>query len=85
MKGSNKEVKIGGQSKAIVELNKDNYLITTLKNDRSKICLCVMSNFNRDDAKNPGQDLQIGDEVEVKVVGKSELGLYNLVPAGQSE
>jgi len=42
LKSSNKEFKSGSETKAIVELNKDNYLITTLKNDRSKICLCVV-------------------------------------------
>jgi len=83
-KSSDKELQRGSQCKAIVELNKDAYLIVSIKSDRSKICLCIMSNFNQDDATNPSQGLQIGDEIDVKVVGKNESGLYELVPIVKS-
>ena len=54
-KSGGKELQVGAQCKAIVELNKEAYLIVSIKNDRSKICLCIMSNFNKDDAANPGK------------------------------
>lgn len=84
LKSSGKELQVGAQCKAIVELNKETYLIVSIKSDRSKICLCIMSNFNKDDATNPSQTLQIGDEIDVKVVGKNENGLYELVPFANS-
>ena len=83
-KNEGKELQVGAQCKAIVELNKETYLIASIKSDRSKICLCIMSNFNKDDATNPSQSLQIGDEIDVKVVGKNESGLYELVPFAKS-
>ena len=34
--------------KAVVELNKESYLILSIKNNRSKIGFCMLSNFNSD-------------------------------------
>ena len=41
LKNSDKELQVGTQCKAIVELNKETYLIVSIKSDRSKICLCI--------------------------------------------
>jgi ribosomal protein S1 len=36
----------GTNQKAFVELSKDNYLVVTLKADRSKIAACILHPFN---------------------------------------
>ena len=48
-KKSDKDIKVGSSCKAIVELNKDSYLICSLKNNRKKFGICIMQNFNMDD------------------------------------
>jgi hypothetical protein len=45
-KKSEKEVKVGSSCKAIVELNKDSYVICSMKNNRRKFGICVMQNLN---------------------------------------
>jgi len=48
-KKSDKEIQVGSSCKAIVELNKDSYLICSLKNNRRKFGICIMQNLNQDD------------------------------------
>lgn len=48
-KKSDKDIIVGSSCKAIVELNKDSYLICSLKNNRKKFGICIMQNFNMDD------------------------------------
>lgn len=47
--GKKKEAKVGDEHKAIVELNKDSFVVMSLKSDRSKIGFCILHNFNKDD------------------------------------
>lgn len=78
VKTSKRDVKVGEEFKAVVELNKESFVIVSLKSDKSKIGFCILQNFNRDDIddKNP----QIGDELEVKVTGKRN-GIIEFIPA----
>jgi ribosomal protein S1 len=48
-KKSEKEIKIGSSTKAIIELNKESYLICSLKNNRRKFGICILQNLNHDD------------------------------------
>lgn len=78
VKSKSEKVKVGSTCKAIVELNKDSYLIASLKNNRKSIGICMMNNFNMDDLNLDNSN--IGDEIEVQVVANSEQGLQ-LIPA----
>jgi len=80
VKTSKRDVKVGEEFKAIVELNKESFVILSLKSDKSKIGFCILHNFNRDDVddKNP----QIGDEMEVRVAGKRN-GVIEFVPSAK--
>ena len=73
VKSKSEKVKVGSTCKAIVELNKDSYLIASLKNNRKSIGICMMNNFNMDDLNLDNSN--IGDEIEVQVVANSEQGL----------
>ena len=71
--------------KAIVELNKDEYLIISLKNDRSKIGVCLLQSLSNNlvQTKQVYQKYSLGDEIEVKLVDKkaaSEDGFLVTVP-----
>ena len=85
IKGGDKELASGSKCKAVVELNKESYLILSIKSNRSKIGFCTFSNFNSDQASNPHSHLQIGDELEVEVVKKNSHGFYELIPAPSTE
>ena len=76
-KKSDKDIKVGSTCKAIVELNKDSYLICSLKNNRMKFGICIVQNFNMDDHVDQAQ---IGEEIEVKVLSYSHK-LYQLIPS----
>lgn len=70
-KAGEKEIKEGVQVKAIVELNKEaqGYIIVSLKGNRSKIGIFLLNNLSPDEKED--SSLQLGNEVDVKVVGKS--------------
>jgi len=40
-KNADKELKTGQKCKAVVELNKESYLIVSIKNNRSLLGLCI--------------------------------------------
>ena len=71
-KNTEKSIKNVHSYKGIVELNKDNYLIVSIKNNRKKFGVCILQNFNQD---NEVSQPIIGDEIEVQVVGSTEEGL----------
>jgi hypothetical protein len=61
VRNSDKEVKEGTKVRVLVELNKEGYLVVTLKNNRSVVGVCIPHNFNQDsEVKN----YQIGEELE---------------------
>jgi translation initiation factor 2 alpha subunit (eIF-2alpha) len=41
-KKSDKEIKVGSTCRAIVELNKDSYVICSFKNNRGKFGACII-------------------------------------------
>ena len=49
VKTKDHEVKVGKTYKALVELNKESYLILSIKNNRKKLGICILQNFNQDD------------------------------------
>lgn len=59
-----------GTQKAIVELSKDNYLISTLKNFRDIICLTVMHSLNQSNTDEVYSKYSVGDEIEVKILSE---------------
>lgn len=70
-KAGEKEIKEGIQVKAIVELNKEaqGYIIVSLKGNRSKIGIFLLNNLSSEEKED--SNLQLGNEVDVKIVGKS--------------
>ena len=78
-KGGAKELADGSKCKAVVELNKESYLIVSIKTNRARIGFCMLSNFNSDQDSNSHSHIQIGDEIEVEVVKKNTHGFYELV------
>ena len=55
--------------KAIVELNKDQYLIVSMKSSRKTLGICMANNFNNDSLS--PESFSIGDEIEVLVTDNS--------------
>jgi len=51
----------------------------SMKSDRSQSGICLLQNFNQDDETNPYARVQIGDELDVKLAGKTDEGLFELV------
>ena len=73
-----KTFKEGAKVKAIVELNKEGYLVLALKNARHKLGICKHTFFNQDDSTKG--DFLIGEELETKVHAFNETaGLFELV------
>jgi len=82
VKTKSEKIKVGSTHKALVELNKDSYLIASIKNSRKSIGVCMMNNFNMDNINLDNSN--IGDEIEVKVVANNEQGLQ-LIPSVKPE
>ena len=66
-KAKKKDAKQEGFQKAVVELNKEKYLVVSLKADRSRVGLCVLHNLSAE-SHSAYQSYGIGDEIDVKVV-----------------
>ena len=58
-------------------MNKEGYLVVSIKSQRSSLGLCLHSNFNQDGDK---PELEIGEEIEVKVHQQNKQGgFYELI------
>ena len=68
--------------KAIVELNKDQYLIVSMKSSRKTLGICMTNNFNNDSLS--PESLSIGDEIEVLVTDNSS-NLLQLIQSVKKE
>ena len=68
--------------KAIVELNKDQYLIVSMKSSRKTLGICMANNFNNDSLS--PETLSIGDEIEVLVTDNSS-NLLQLIQSVKKE
>lgn len=51
--------------KAIVELNKEDYLIISFKQNRKQLGLIKLQSFNNDQVPNPNEKYNIDDELDV--------------------
>jgi len=71
-----KDFKAGQKNKGIVELNKEGYLVVSLKSSRQTIGLLLNSNFNQD--QEARETYQIGESIEVVAV-KQTNGVWELV------
>jgi len=65
----------------VVELNKEQYLVVTLKSDRTKVGVCILHGLTAD-SQSLYQNYGIGDEIDVKVtaskLNKDRDGLFVL-------
>ena len=68
--------------KAIVELNKDQYLIVSMKSSRKTLGICMANNFNNDSLS--PESFSIGDEIEVLVTDNSS-NLLQLIQSVKKE
>lgn len=80
-------VKVAHQYRAVVELNKEDYLLISFKQSKGQIGILQMQSFNGDDSSNPNDKLQVGDEVDVRVIGLNENSFILTTPvlASRSE
>ena len=60
-----------GYQKAVVELNKEQYLVVTLRSDRSKLAVCLLQDLTAESYASY-QKYRIGDEIEVKLVAQNQ-------------
>lgn len=76
-------MKEGRKCQAIIELNKESYVIASVRGSKQahSIGVCLLHNFNNDDASNPYQSYQVGESIPVKVLGLDEsTGFLKLLP-----
>jgi predicted RNA-binding protein with RPS1 domain len=78
------QIKSGHQYRVIVELNKDDYVLVSFKQNRQAIGLIMMQNLNNDQVPNPNAALNMGDELEVKVLEQADNGYFLAVPVIQA-
>ena len=57
--------------KAVVELNKERYLVISLKSNRSKIGVCILHGLAAGTSATAYEAYGIGDEIDVKVTESS--------------
>lgn len=72
-KTSSKDFEAGRRCTANIELNKESYIIVSVKgpNKNYGIGICLLQNFNEDDQTSPYSNVQIGENVDVKIAGKN--------------
>jgi len=75
--GTKKEFKLDQRQKGIVELNKDGYLVVSLKASRAALGVCLNNNFNQD--QDSQTNFEIGEEIEVIAIKKSKGGFFELI------
>lgn len=73
-------VKEGQTVKAIVELNKEDYLIVTFKQNRKQVGLLQLQPFNNDKRPQPNEKYQIDDEIDVQVIEDTTEGFVLTIP-----
>ena len=82
-KSKDQQIKKGTQQKAVVELNKEHYLIISYKSNPSQFGLVMCQSFNNDESENPNEKYSIGDEIDVHVLEETDSGFYLNVPVLQ--
>lgn len=73
-------IKVGHQYKAVVELNKEDYLLVSFKQSKTSIGLLMMQSLNNDQVPHPNEKFQIGDEIDVNVISITDNGFILTVP-----
>lgn len=79
-KAKEQPIKKGSQQKAVVELNKEHYLIVSYKSNPNQFGLVMCQSFNSDESENPNEKYSIGDEIDVQVIEETESGFILNVP-----
>lgn len=79
-KVSSTQLKVGAQYKATVELNKDDYLLVSFKQNKQRIGVLMLQSLNNDQVPHPNAKYNMGDEVDVKVISVAENGFILTVP-----
>lgn len=79
-KASSTKVKVGATYKVTVELNKDDYLLVSFKQNKQSIGVLMLQGLNDDQVPHPNSKYHMGDEVDVKVVSIAENGFILSVP-----
>lgn len=74
-----KKAKKGDQSfqKAVVELNKEKYLVVSLKSDRSQVGVCILHGLSPE-SESAYSRYSIGDEIDVKIFAGKKGGRFVL-------
>ena len=77
-----KKAKHGDHSfqKSVVELNKEKYLVVSLKNDRSQVGVCILHGLSAE-SESVYSRYNIGDEIDVKVIAGRKGGRFVLTQA----
>jgi predicted RNA-binding protein (virulence factor B family) len=78
-KDSSKDLK--KNHKAIVELNKEQYLILTFKNARQQVGVCIPNDFTQVNKTELYAKYQVGSEVTVRFISSNKDGFILTLPA----
>lgn len=79
-KASSTQLKVGSQYKVTVELNKDDYLLVSFKQNKQRIGVLMMQSLNNDQVPHPNAKYNMGDEIDVKVISVADNGFVLTIP-----
>ena len=80
---SKESSKLKENLKSIVEMNNERYLVVTLKNQRNKIGVCILQDFNTVNQADLYSKYSIGDDIDTQLLkesGKEESKFLLLMP-----
>jgi hypothetical protein len=81
---SSKELS-SGSHKAIVELNKEQYLIVSFKKSRQRIGVCIPNDFTQVNKTELYAKYQVGSEIKVRVISSEEGSFVLALPANEEK
>ena len=68
---SKESSKLKENLKSIVEMNNERYLVVTLKNQRNKIGVCILQDFNTVNQADLYSKYSIGDDIDTQLLKES--------------
>jgi len=83
-KASSSLIKVGAQYKVTVELNKDDYLLVSFKQNKQRIGVLMIQSLNNDQVPHPNSKYNMGDEVDIRVISVAENGFILTVPVASN-
>lgn len=83
-KVSSTQLKVGAQYKVTVELNKDDYLLVSFKQNKQRIGVLMLQSLNNDQVPHPNAKYNMGDEIDVKVISVADNGFILTVPVASN-